>query len=494
MKYIKKKIFLVAGFACIIAFYSCSDKDLAEVTTTAQEGEEAFIYAEIVTRAPEDDETEPGDGDTDGVYDIYHSDQQDRNEATILFDDTFKNGDALYFTQLVSGILVPFQKKMATDYPASLPPSFVGRYPDEYSNLYTYYCVTEYDENGELNKEWYPTEWKGQEEGGMGGYNFFPQDLAHKMEWEDIEAWGYDNNGYALFALYFPYDNQLSLDFQVPADQTDISALRKSNFIGAYHSSSSSGRLRFRLYHLMCYFKLTLYIPVFKDDDVDDKGNRIRTGYPADALQEVQLLDVLTKFNINWYANRSSDDAPACAAIAGEQRNDIQMFIPPLTPEFYENSLPPVVTINTSYFFNDDYDPNAIDECWKITVSALIPAGQNFDRNDSQYPGLIWSNKNFIRINMRQNIGEVPKTFVFNGNPDEVQGGHLVSGSDLSLEQGGIQHLSLYIPRHGAAAVLVGANVVDWQQAYNNQWGLSMEDPIDNGNSGEGGENGGEED
>lgn len=488
-----QNIFYGVGGLGLLCLVSCAEKDLYFPTSSDLYNSIDYIYAELATRADGDGDAGgdidiPGDPDPgeegDGIYDVSPEGHYDNLEATKLLDDEFKDGDALFFSQLVSGMLVPFQSKNASEYPPSLPPSFASRYPDGYENLYTYYYV------GEENEKWYPTEWKSQEEGGMGGYNFFPTDVEHKMEWEDIQAWGYDNNGYALYALYNPVENILNLDFNVPTDQTDISALRGSNFIGAYHSSSSSGRVRFKLYHLMCYFKLTLYIPVFKDDDLDANKNKIRSGYPADALQDVQLLDVLTDFNINWYANRNSDDAPACSAIAGGVRKNINMFIPPLTKEFYgtEDGLPPVVTIKTSNFFNSDdkenYDPDETDECWKITVSALIPAGQKFAANDPNYPNWAWTDKNFIRINMRQNIGEVPKTYVFNGNTNPTLGGHFVSG-DLSVEQGNIQHLSLYIPRHGAAAVLVGANVVDWTTAENRQWGLNIKDP-ENPDSGTG--------
>lgn len=461
---------------------ACTDKEpgmvLSDNTVTLD-----YLSAEFATRADDEDITDPdtdGEGDADdGIYDVTNSGHSDAEEALLLFDDAFSSGDALYFTQLVSGVLSPFQRKEFDDYPPSISENFKSRYPDGYDNLYTYYYVAKGDPG------YYETAWEDQP-AGLGGYNFFAKSTDTKMEWEDIQAWGYDNNGYALFAMYFPYDNEMNMDFQVPVDQTNIDALRKSNFIAAYHSSSSPGRVRFKLYHLMCYFKLTLYIPVFKDDDVDDKGNIIKSGYPADALQSVQLLDVLTDFNINWYANRSSDSSPACSARSGGERSNIEMFIPPLTTEFYgeeSGGLPPVVNIKTSNFYNPDdtefYDPEEIDQCWKIDVSALIPQGQDFV-NDPNYGTMIWSDKNFIRINMRQNIGEVPKTYIFNGNPDPVNGGHLTVGSNLTIEQGGIQHLSLYIPRHGAAAVLVGANVMDWQTAKNDQWGLNMEEPEDN--------------
>ncbi|MCH5223164.1 MAG: hypothetical protein J1E82_03915 [Muribaculaceae bacterium] len=469
MIYRIKHIFAIIGVLSILSLISCSDNGPGENNriTDPLSGD---VYAMFATRG-DDDMNPDDDSDSDVIIDVTTDEHDDNTEASEFFKDGFEYGDALYFTQLVSGVLVPFQAKEKDSYPTSLPESFKVKYRDGYKNLYTYYY--EYK---------YPTGWDDRPN-GLGGYNFFAKTPLEKMEWEDIQAWGYDNNGYALFAMYFPYDNELNLDFQVPENQNDIDVLRKSNFIGAYHSSSSPGRIRFKLYHLMCYFKLTLYIPVFNDNDTDDKGNKIRTGFPADALQSVQLLDVLTQFNVNWYANRSSDAAPACAAVDNGDRKNIIMFIPPLTEEYYPETkgLPPVVKIKTSSFYRPDnaaYDPEATDECWKITVSALIPAGQDFSANDLNYPGLIWTDKNFIRINMRQNIGEVPKSYVFNGNPDPVQGGHATTNSDLSIEQGGIQHLSLYIPRYGAAAVLVGAKVIDWQHAKNDNWGLNQEEPI----------------
>lgn len=465
------QIFLCAfGLALVFLPAACSDNepDASPVSDCTESLD--FVSAFFATRDDSD-----ASGETEfPMEDINPDNDGDLDDVAYLLQDEIGEGSALFFTQLVSGALIPFEPISADNYPSRISDKFRERYEEGYNNFYTYYYQYKY-----------PSGWDDQPN-GLGGYNFFPKTLGEKMEWEDIQEWGYDNNGYALFAMYFPYDNRFNSDFRVASDQTDINNLRASNFIGAYHSSSSPGRLRFRLYHLMCFFKLTLYIPIFNDQDKDDKGNTIRTGYPADALQDVQLLDALTQFNINWYTNISSDHAPTTTATNLTDRSNIYMFIPPLYSEFYEESegLPPIVTVPLSTFYSPSEleelykdDPNPYDTCWKINVYAILPAGQNYDQNHPEFPGLTWTDKNFIRINMRQNIGEVPKSFVFNGNTDPVQGGHLTGNSRLNIVQGGLQHLSLYIPRHGAAAVLVGADIIDWVHTYNDKWGLNQQAP-----------------
>ena len=471
---ILKKIdiyFALAGIG-LLSMSSCNENEqgILKPSTDPLSGD---VYAEFSTKAGNED---PGESDSDVIFDATTGEHDDNDEARILFKDGFDLGDALYFTQLVSGVLPPFQGKNADDYPPTISPDFKEDYPNGYGNIYKYYYYPQY-----------PTEWEDEPK-GLGGYNFFAKnpltdEEGVKMEWEAIQAWGYDVNGFTFYAMYYPIDNELNLDFRVPVDQRNIDDLRRANFIGAYHSSSSPSRLRFKLYHLLCYFKLTLYVPVFNDNDVDEKGNKIRTGFPADAIQDVQLLDVLTDFDINWYANPTTDTAPVTAAVKSSERNDVYMFLPPLTKEFYPDTdgLPPVVNLKTSSFYRPDdegYNPDATDLCWKITLSALIPAGQDFTADDPNYPGMVWTDKNFIRIHMRQNIGEVPKSYVFNGNPKGELGGHLTTDSDLTIAQGGIQHLSLYIPRYGAAAVLVGANVNDWKYRENNNMGMPAEDPL----------------
>lgn len=452
MRQFIKKANLYIALLFLIAAISCSDRNMVE----DPEGEGNAKYLECVNAVY------ATRGDDVGVEE---SDEHDDNfEATALLDDAMSDGDILYFSQL-SNTLVPF---IAEEMPQDAPERLTSRFgTDSYPNLYQYVFET---------KNYIP-EWEDQPL-GAGGYNFFPEPVENKMDWDDIKYWGLNNNGFALFALFFPYDNELNLNFQVQQDQTTLPALRKSNFIGAYHSSAGAyTRIRFRLYHLMAYLKVTLYVPVYNDDDRDDKNNKIRTGFPADALQKAEVLNVFTDFSINWYANRSSDTSPACSAISTGNRSDVFMYIPPM--DSYADGVPPVVTIKTGAFYAQDdplYDPDATDQCWEITLSALIPAGQDYADTKQD-----WTNGNILRFNMRQNIGDVPKRYVFNGS----NAMNLIGGGDpLTISQGNIQHLSLYLPRKGAAAILLGANVEDWKQASNDNMGMQQDPPLKNNDGG----------
>ena len=402
----------------------------------------------------------------------------DNEEATTLLDDAFHSEgdrvDTLFFSQLASK-LIPFQGIAKADYPENMPDRMTEKFIKEYPNIYRYFYKKEYS-----------SVWEDE----PGGYNFLPTDTVTKMNWDDIKFWGKNNSGYVLYALFYPYNNVLprdasgNIDFKVEVDQTTKDALRKSNFIGAYHSSSKSGqRLKFKLYHLTSYIKVTLYIPVFKDDDTDDKGNTIRTGFPADALQSAEVRYVYNRFRINWYGGRSSDTAPITAVITDSPRENIKMYIP--TAEDYKDTdgLPPIVNIRISDFVRnaaDNPDLPATDKCWKITLSALIPEGQDYPIGDETYPtGQTWTDLNFLSFNFRQNIGEVPKRFVFTGLSSY---GLIAGGDNLSIGQGKLQHLSLYIPRYGAQAVLLGATVKDWEQWYNDNMGLREDDPLESEN------------
>ena len=411
----------------------------------------------------------------------YKSEHDDNYQATVLLNDSLKYGDILYFSQLVSGKMEPFTGVAPEKFPSTMTDSVRDLYKNGYPNVYDYYYKKEYDAT-----------W----EDVPGGYNFFADTVTNKMDWDIIKIWGLNNSGYALYALYYPYNNQLpkteegKLDFRVQTDQTTKENLQKSNFIGAYHSSSSAySRLKFKLYHLMTYLKVTLYVPVYNPNDTivvtgkDGKRDTVpgRTGFPADALQSAEVRYVIPNFNINWYAQRSTDTAPATSAATDSARTTIKMYIPGTEDYSATNGLPPVVTINPKDFIRDGYSnmdiPNE-DKCWEITLSALIPAGQDYPRGSSEYAnGMSWTNLNFLRFNLRENIGEVLKRYIFTGMSET---GLIGSGDNINLAQGHLQHLSLYLPRYGAQAVLLNANVIDWEQWYNDNMGLRPDAPLNN--------------
>lgn len=464
------KLLTVSAVVSTGLLIGCADKDISDKFDSEDDARFLEVAGAVFAGSPEDNiEVTIEDP----------NDHTDNYEATELLDDAFHNDgtrvDTLFFSQLVSGKLVPFQGVSPDYFPDNMPVNMREKFATGYPNLYKYYY-----------QDRYTSTWDDD----PGGYNFFPTDTVVKMNWDNIKFWGLNNTGYALYALYYPYNNKLpmddagNLDFYVEPNQTTKDALRKSNFIGAYHSSSKSGqRLKFKLYHLTSYLKVTLYIPVFNAHDtiINDAGKKeeVRTGFPADALQSAEVRNVFNHFRINWYGGRSSDTAPITAVTTENPRTDVLMYIPQAEDYTDTDGLPPVVTVKLADYIRDaanNPDLPETDQCWKITLSALIPGGQDYPIGDQDYPlGQTWTDLNFLRFNMRQNIGEVPKRYVFSGNSSL---GLIGSGDPLNIGQGRIQHLSLYLPRYGAKAVLLGANIEDWEQWYNDNMGLRKEDPI----------------
>lgn len=473
----KTKIYLlIANMLCGAALFSaCNEADLSQ---TSGEEEPELLWVDsigaVFAGADDDDIEIP-------LEDPF--DHTDNFEAEDILQDVFTNNgsriDTLFFSQLVTGKLLPFQSVPPDRFPANMSEYMREKFADGYPNVYKYYY-----------QDRYTSTWDDD----PGGYNFFPIDTLSRMNWDDIKFWGLNNTGYALYALYYPYNNKLpydedgNLNFYVESNQTTKEALRKSNFMGAYHSSSKSGqRLKFKLYHLTAYIKVTLYIPVFNPNDkiINSAGKEetIRSGFPADALQSAQIRDVYNHFRINWYGGRSSDTAPITAVTTDTLRTNIDMYIP--GPEDYvdNDGLPPIVKIRVPDFVREALNDNTpeFDECWKITVSGLVPGGQDYPIGDEQYPmGQTWTDLNFLRFDLRQNIGEVPKRYVFTGLSTS---GLIGSGDNINIGQGKLQHLNLYIPRYGAPAVLLNAYVEDWEQWYNDNMGLTQDDPLDSQNS-----------
>lgn len=311
-------------------------------------------------------------------------------------------------------------------------------FSDESSNLYKY----KYSKKNPL----YPdADWEQ-------GYNFFPINSDNMIDWEVVRANGPHLNGFWFFALHYPYDNQMR--FSVEKDQSTFESLQKSDVLGAYHSTSSLyTRLRFKLYHLMIYLKVTLYVPVFKIEE-DINGDQNLSGFYADANKSVKLLNVHPNFKIEWNAKRGLDEAPLTQAITTGETCDIPLYLHP-----YDNgeNNPPKKTIKINEFKPDAKEGE--DEVYEYTFSCLFPA--------KQLSG--FASNTFLRFEIAPYIGNANKIYTFSGEQ--------FSGAGLRLEQGWQQNLELYLPRKGVKAILVSASVNDWinsesdmhlaQQEYN---------------------------
>lgn len=300
----------------------------------------------------------------------------------------------------------------------NIDPDFQG----ETSNRYVYV----YKENPDAS-------WNAS-----GTYNFYSRTDDAPIAWGGIRDRGPVGNAFSLYALYFPCANEVRFD--VEKDQRELKKFRESDIMGAYHATSSLyTRLRFRLYHLMVYLHVTLYVP--------DYDSAKKTGFVEDALRNAAVENAYSDFEIEWRANRSSDtDAPYVDIPQNAQKTEhIHMFRHEPDAEVREIQV------------QDYYGEGSLtmDRVRTYNFSVLIPpqifGSENKDR--------------FLRFQLTP-VGTDPdnpnvstyKNYYFSAN-------QLMTGETLHLTQGTLQHLSLYVPRTGDDIILVGADIIDWSDA-----------------------------
>lgn len=274
--------------------------------------------------------------------------------------------------------------------------------PDS-DNLYTYV----YYDNPAANWE--------------SGYNFAPAG-DRELDWENIKNIGTIGNSYVLFSMYFPEDNKVR--FEVEADQSNLSNLRKSNVMAARHTTDElDSRLTFRFYHLMAFLNVSLYLPVYDETD--------NSGFLENALDQGDILNINRFFRIDYSANVGVDQSPA-VVIPENRLEDIRMYVHPGSQE---------TTINVSDFY-----PNAeveTDRVRKYTLSAMFPAGQNILQGD------------FLRFGVHTPGGTVKK-YVFSPSVQSIS---------LQIEKGSVTQLGLYLPRHDNNTIIVNAEILDWNKS-----------------------------
>lgn len=264
-------------------------------------------------------------------------------------------------------------------------------------------------------------------------YNFKAQNAP--IYWEDVRKYGQVGNSFSMYGMYFPVNQ--TIRFNVETDQTNEEALLVSDILGAYHATSALySRLRFRFFHLMVYLKVTIYVPVYEISGDES------TGYEADALLKAFVVNPVTNFNINWRANRSSDtEAPLVDQPTSPTRNNIVMYQHPVSDE--------VTTIDVSNYYSKG--ELTTDDVRTYEFSVLFPP-QTFTGNilsfQLQTPG-------------QQSGGGEDNYITYNFAASQLT----TESNDFRFTQGTLQYLNLYLPRHANETVLVGANIIDWNQA-----------------------------
>lgn len=262
------------------------------------------------------------------------------------------------------------------------------------------------------------------------GYNFKCKSLCKPFDWNEVPELGSVGNAFSFYAMYFPGDN--AIKWEVQTDQSEKDNFIKSDIMGAFHATSSLyTRLRFNLFHLMVYLKVTIYVPTFKESDNNNNFNY--SGFEQDAVLGAFVLGANTKFDIDWQAVRSSDKM-APLTQSKDSKANIKMFSHPATGEIKEIDV------------RDYYNGGSItqDDVRAYTFSVIFPS-QAF-------------NDNFLCFALKD-VDNSTRYFYFSGT--QIVG----DSGNYSLSQGTLQELYLYLPRNSNETILVGANVLPWKDS-----------------------------
>ena len=310
---------------------------------------------------------------------------EESNTVTAILDDGFKNDFSLIYIS---------QKG-----PDNLNPEFEN---PESENMYVYM----YYDNPAATWD--------------GGYNFAP--VGNKeLDWTYIrDKVGKIDNTYLFYSMYFPEDNQVR--FEVEKDQTTLENLKKSNILGARHTTDEiDSRLRFSFYHLMSFLNITLYVPVFDPSD--------NSGFLSDALDGATVLSVNRFFKINYSVNTGADSSPSVDLYEDAPLENLDMYV---HSEYNQDSI-----------LVEDFYPNGeegeTDVVYKYTLSILLPAGQSI------------LNRDLLRFTLHT-PGGTKKNYLFNTNQN----------TNITFARGAVTQLALYLPRHQNNTILINSEIVDW--------------------------------
>lgn len=420
-----KKFIAIYIFACL--FFGCAKQDDA-----LDLKDEGGGMVDVVVSYPSAFDESDGNSEPVTDPDLAESDDDEPYLIESLVDTKFNDNSILYLSQIGTKInpIIPEGYNALTsgddDGFKSLYPEFVES--DIFGkNLYPYV-------RNDINDATWDE-----------GFNFKPLIETEPLEWGHIRRRGPVGNSYNLIALYYPYDN--TTRFGVETDQSSLENLLKSDVLGAFHSTSTLfSRLRFRLFHLMTYIRVTLYVPVYNTDD--------NSGFLADAFTGAWVLDVLNDFRIEYRAGITSDTrGPVITAIADNDEGkgvDVSMYCP--TPKS-----PVKTSVRVSDYYDDGTnEKDRTDEVYAYTFHALIPFP------DTRYNSTESAKIDFLKFSFATPGGNI-KSYYFNDTQRYISDNHV--GSVLSLKQGAIQDLYLYLPRGGNGTIYVKANVSDWNNS-----------------------------
>lgn len=321
----------------------------------------------------------------------------------------FKAGDLLYFSQM----------------PQGQSPNFDGNDDSTVNYMYVY----EY--KPDQNANW------------SEGYNFQVKSSTFGFDWDRVLAVGPSGNAFKFFGFHFPVGQQPV--WRVQEDQTggeenpfDTKNFMSSDIMGAYHATSAIfTRMRFRLFHLMTYLMVKIYVPVY-EGKTDDPDKLSYSGFNEDALKEAIVTNAITDFRIEWAASKSSDsEAPLVQTDNTSGRHNIKMY----RHQIDETS---VTEIKVPDYYGNDVEGivDGIDRVRTYQFSVLFPT-QTFDSN-------------FLRFALKTPGGD---TVYYYFKSEYIREG------TFGLTQGTLQELDLYLPRNTNQTIVVGAKILPWKEA-----------------------------
>lgn len=345
------------------------------------------------------------------------------------------------------------------------------------------------------------------------GYNFVPMFGENdeepfknfKMDWKTIKSYGSLGNAFSFFAMYYPGGNPI---FQTYTHQSacDLAMMKRMDIMGAYHTTPSLyTRMRFKLYHLMVYVRVTVYVPVmeitYKDgeaigytgfgrnafDENTDLGKN--NGRPAVYITGHNTWDdskgrtVSIKHSMDWRANRSSDEAPLVQA-SNESKAILAMHRHATFGQFDEQQgfTEKNVDGEWGHYLPDMPADEASPEVFEIdrSIFMTVPSGENpvekvrrYEFSAIMVPQSIGKGSNLLVLRLATpGLEELPpdldnakkdygtyKDFSFDGTSVNLRD----NNGQLTLTQGTLQHFYIYIPRTGNKTILMKANVEPWK-------------------------------
>lgn len=375
----------------ITLFTGCSNEGAVDLPEDSYQAFNVITVGKVGRAAAFQDETELPPGDV----------------KALEGNSVFSEGSRIYISQL-GNTLDPFASGQS-------------------SNLYTYI----YQDNPDATWD--------------DNYNFVVKNGTNPLSWTDIRKVGSVGNAFSFFGLSFPgvdEDTEEEIYFSVEKDQTggkeypyDQTNFNKSDILGAYHATSALyTRLRFNFFHLMCYLKVTLYVPIYKSEK-NEAGQASYSGFNFDDLKEGYVLNSFKDYTISWRSGRSSDIEPPLTYGIGNSTS-IKMYM--------HQPIEDVIQLNDvkKYYDNGDLEN---DEVYAYNFSVLFPARNSTD------------NINVSLCFFLQNIDNQMKYYYFQSN--------WITTESYTPKQGAMQQLYLYLPRTNNKAILVGANILPWGES-----------------------------